>query len=119
MDVLRRCLLLAAEYDLEIDVNWISTHENTLADMLSRFDVLKIADIVPQLVYPTSSLRDLGFTTYNKQVSVQQWPITSGGDWCRRLYATTLLPDHGFPFSAVLPTSGMRVTPASRQKQFG
>ena len=47
MDVLRCCLLLAAEYDLEIDVNWISTHENTLADALSRFDFLKIADIAP------------------------------------------------------------------------
>ena len=34
MDVLRHCLLLAAEYDLEIDVNWIATHEKTLADAL-------------------------------------------------------------------------------------
>ena len=71
MDLLRRCLLLAAEYDLEIDVNWISTHENTLADALSRFDFLKRADIALQLVYPTSSLPGLGFTTRNKQVSLQ------------------------------------------------
>lgn len=70
MNLLRRCLLLAAAYDLEIDVNWISTHENTLADALSRFDFLKLADIAPMVVYPTSSLWDLGFTTYNKQVSL-------------------------------------------------
>ena len=70
MDVLTCCLLLAAEYDLEIDVNWISPHENTLTNALSRCDFLKIADIAPQLVYPISSLRDLGFTTYNKQVTL-------------------------------------------------
>ena len=71
MDVLRYCLLLAAEYDLGIEVNWISTHGNTLANALSRFDFLKISVIAPQLVYLTSSLRDLGFTTYSKQASRQ------------------------------------------------
>ena len=34
MNVLRRCALLAAEYDLEIEPNWISTHQNILADAL-------------------------------------------------------------------------------------
>jgi len=67
MDVLRRCLLLAAQYDLEIEVNWISTHDNTLADALSRFDFGKIANLEPQLIHPTSSLRNLGFLTYGRR----------------------------------------------------
>ena len=38
MKVLRKCLLLAANYDLEIKPPWIPTNENRLADALSRFD---------------------------------------------------------------------------------
>ena len=36
MEVLRRCLLLAAEYDIEIKARWVPTEENALADALSR-----------------------------------------------------------------------------------
>jgi len=35
MEVLRRCLLLTAEYDLELEAEWISTNANALADALS------------------------------------------------------------------------------------
>lgn len=63
MNVLRRCLLLASEYDLEIDSKWIPTNDNTLADALSRFDFDRVANIAPQLIYPTFSLRDHGFLT--------------------------------------------------------
>ena len=31
MGVLRRCLLLATEYDLELNASWFSTKENALA----------------------------------------------------------------------------------------
>lgn len=32
MQVLGQCLLLASEYDLDLEAKWISTHENALAD---------------------------------------------------------------------------------------
>ena len=66
MDVLRRCLLLATDHDLEIEARWIPTNANTLADALSRFDYEKITNLAPQLIHPTSSLRDRGFLTYSK-----------------------------------------------------
>jgi len=49
MEVLRRCFLLTTEYDLELEVEWISTKANVLADVLSRFDYGKITDLAPQL----------------------------------------------------------------------
>lgn len=66
MDVLRICLLLAANFDLEIEPRWIPTNENGLADALSRFDYDRITNLAPQLVYPTCSLRARGFLTCNK-----------------------------------------------------
>ena len=66
MTVLRRCLLLAAKYDLEIQSQWISTYDNVLADALSRFDYDKITNIAPQLMHPASTLRDCGFLMSNK-----------------------------------------------------
>ena len=66
MTVLRRCLLLAAKYDLEIQPQWISTYDNVLADALSRFDHDKITNIAPQLMHPASSLRDCGSLMSNK-----------------------------------------------------
>jgi len=66
MDVLRRCLLLAANYDLESEPRWIPTHENGLADALSRFDYERITNLAPQLVNPRCSLRERGFLTCNK-----------------------------------------------------
>jgi len=47
MSVLRRCLLIAAECDLEIECQWISTKENTLADALSHFDFDAITNLAP------------------------------------------------------------------------
>jgi len=67
INILTRYLLLAAQYDLEIEVNWISTHDNTLADALSCFDFGKIANLAPQLIHPTSSLRNLGFLAYGRR----------------------------------------------------
>lgn len=69
MDVLRRCLLLATNNDLEIEPRWIPTSENALADALSRFDYDRIANLAPQLVQPTCSLRARGFLTFNRPVS--------------------------------------------------
>jgi len=73
MDVLRRCLLLAAYFDLEIEPRWIPTNENGLADALSRFDYNRITNlpVAPQLVYPTCSLRACGFLTCNKLDSLR------------------------------------------------
>jgi len=56
MDVLRRCLLLEANHDLEIELRWIRTSENKLADALSRFDYNRIANLAPQLVDPPCNL---------------------------------------------------------------
>ena len=57
MDVLRRCLLLAAEYDLDLEARWIPTRVKAIADALSRFDYDRIANVASQLIYPTCNLR--------------------------------------------------------------
>ena len=67
MTVLRRCLLLAAECDLELEATWISTKENALADALSRSDYDKIADLAPQLINHAGNLQSHRFLTYNNQ----------------------------------------------------
>ena len=69
MVVLRSFLLLAAKHDIKVETEWISTTDNTLADALSRFNFEKVADLAPQLLHPTSSLRDLGFLTYRGRAS--------------------------------------------------
>jgi len=63
MTVLRRCLLLAAEHDLDLETRWIPTQENTLADALSRFNYEKIANLAPQLSHPVCDLRSRRFLT--------------------------------------------------------
>lgn len=78
MSVLRRCLLIAAECDLEIECQWIPTKENSLADALSRFDYDRITNLAPQLTYPTSSLRHRGFLIYKKQGSPASQHTTFG-----------------------------------------
>jgi len=78
MQVLRRTLLLAADYDLELEAIWISTKDNTLADALSRLDWDRIATIAPQLTSPSCNLRKLGFLTYSNQDSLQVPPTISG-----------------------------------------
>jgi len=67
MKVLRRCLLLAAEFDLKIEAKWIPTRDNALADALSRFDFNKITNLAPQLIHPSFNPRDHGFLMYNKR----------------------------------------------------
>jgi len=67
MHVLRPCLLLATEYDLELEAQWVSTKENTLADALSRLEYNRIADLAPQLLPPTCNLLDRGFRAYSKR----------------------------------------------------
>jgi hypothetical protein len=49
MNTLRRLLVKAAAFDLELVPRWIPTAENTLADALSRREWRKIADLCPQL----------------------------------------------------------------------
>ena len=53
MDALRRSLLLAAKYNLDLEGRWILTGENALADVLSPFDYDRIANQASQLIYPT------------------------------------------------------------------
>jgi len=78
MQVLRRCLLLAIEWDLEIEARWIPTKENTLADALSRFDRHRISDLAPQLIQ-TVNHQQLGFRIFSKQDSPLPPPTTFGG----------------------------------------
>ncbi len=56
---LRRIALLAAAHDICIHALWISTHENRLADLLSRAKFSTIADEFPQLatLQPISASR--------------------------------------------------------------
>ena len=71
MLVLRKCRLLAAEHDIEVETKWISTTDDALAEVLSPFNFEKVTDLVPQLLHATSSLRDLGFKTYRRRASQQ------------------------------------------------
>jgi len=71
MQVLRRCLLLATEYDLDLQARWISTKENALADALSRFEYQKVADIALQLISPNSNHLRRGFQTFSNRDSPQ------------------------------------------------
>ena len=52
MAVLRKTLLLAAQFDIEIDPHWIPSGENRLADALSRFEADKLKLLAPQLRIP-------------------------------------------------------------------
>lgn len=67
MDVLRQYLLLATEYDLDLQARWVSTKENALADALSRSECNRIADLAPQLLDPTCGLPKPGFGTYSNR----------------------------------------------------
>ena len=67
MRILRRCLLIATAYDLDLEARWVSTTENALADALSCADYLRIANIAPQLILPTSNLQQRGLLTYRGQ----------------------------------------------------
>ena len=67
MQVLRRCLLLAAEWDLELMSRWISTKDNALAETLSRFDYQTVTNLAPQLSHPGSKLLNHGLRTYSNR----------------------------------------------------
>ena len=71
MHVLRRCLLLATEYDLEIEASWIRTRDNALAAAIFRFAHNRIANVAPQVIYATCNHQDLWFLTYNHWYSHQ------------------------------------------------
>jgi len=62
-----RCLLLASEYDFDLEARWVSTRDNALADALSRLEYKRIADLAPQLLHPTCSLQQHGFLTYSSR----------------------------------------------------
>jgi hypothetical protein len=44
---LRQALLLAAAHDIILEPSWIEGSTNTLADALSRFDTIAIANLCP------------------------------------------------------------------------
>ena len=67
MRVLRRCLLLAVEWDLELRTRWISTTYNALADALSRFDYQTVTNLAPQLSHPAHRLPSHGLRTYSNR----------------------------------------------------
>ena len=67
MRILRRCLLIATAYDLDLEARWVSTTENALADALSCADYPRIANIAPQLIPPTSNLQRCELLTYRGQ----------------------------------------------------
>lgn len=67
MTVLRRCLLLATEYDLELQPIWIPTNENALADALSRFDHDRVTNLAPQLLSQSCNLPNHGLRTYSNR----------------------------------------------------
>ena len=46
---LRKITLLAPLHNIDIHAQWILTHENALADLLSRRDFTKLANHVPSL----------------------------------------------------------------------
>ena len=54
MDPRRKITLLAAVHDIDIQARWIPTHENTLADLLSRRDFAKLANLFPLLAQEPS-----------------------------------------------------------------
>ena len=105
MSVLRRCLILAAEYDLDIEARSILTKENVLADALSRFNIAKVTNLAPQLTQPTYTPRDLGFLTYSGLVSQELQRTTSGGARPHQPGATTIPLDPSSPFSAHCQTT--------------
>ena len=55
MESLRRIAMLCAEYDIEVQAHWISTKQNSLADVLSRGQYTKIANKYPSLQIATTT----------------------------------------------------------------
>jgi len=116
MEVLRRCLLLAAEYDLELEAEWISTNANALADALSRFDYEKITDLAPQLLQEICSPQKHGWRTYSTRDSHVLPPIIYGEASHPQPDAITKALDPVLGFSASSPTSATTTEDASQPK---
>ena len=78
MDPLRKITLLAALHNVDIQAQWLPTHENTLADLLSRRNSSKLADLFPLLAQEplTEIPQNLGTPIL---VSPALLPIISGG----------------------------------------
>lgn len=119
MEVLRRCLLLATEYDLELETHWIATKDNALADALWRLNTQKIAIIAPQLIHPKCNLRKRGLLMFSNRDSHQRRPTTSGEDSHLLPDATTTPPGHASPSSAPLQTTNTRTGDVSLPEPHG
>ena len=79
MEPLRNITLCAAHHDIEMHAKWIPTHENILADLLSRRDFDKIANQFPRLAQePLHGTHQ----SHGTQIlaSTAQLPATFGGD---------------------------------------
>jgi len=56
-NVIRELHLLAAKLDILMETRWLSTHDNTLADLLSRFESRQIANLCPHWQLPLERIR--------------------------------------------------------------
>jgi hypothetical protein len=108
MEPLREITLLAALHDITFSAHWISTSDNLLADLLSRRQFAKIADLCPLLsqnLMPThrriSSATPLR-TGMPMSASLASPPATSGG---------ASAPTHGAPTQ--LPATATEPSPPS------
>lgn len=119
MDVLWRCLLLTKEYDLELKTHWIPADQNCLADALSPLDYPKIANLAPQLLYPSCHLQARGLLTFSNRASHRQQPIVSGGDSHPAPGAITTPQEPTLPSSARSPTTNIPAVDAFLLEQHG
>ena len=119
MQVLRRCCLLAADHDLELETQWISTKENALADALSRLDTQRITDMAPQLIYPTCNLQQRGLLTFINRDSKLRQPTISGPDLHLQHGVTMTYQGPASPSFVPYSTSSTRVADASQPGPHG
>jgi len=119
MKVLRRSLRLAADYDLELKSQWISTKDNALADALSRFDHNRVADLAPQLSYPACILPNHGLRIYSNQGYQQQQHTTFGPDLPQPPDATTTHRDPASPCFVTFPTTATSTADVSQPRSLG
>ena len=91
-DPLRKITLLAALHDIDIHARWIPTHENTLADLLSRRNFNKLANQFPLLAQEPlpKTHRSPGTLT---SASPAAQPATYGGASARTPGEHMTLPD--------------------------
>ena len=119
MKVLRRCLLLAADYGLELESQWISTKDNALADALSHFDHNRVADLAPQLSYPACNLPNHGLRIYSNQGYQQQQHTTFGADLRQPPDAPTTYRDPSSPCFVPFVTTATSTVDVSQLRSLG